>query len=89
MIVTWVAMWLSLAWLQRRARDSAESSVRTLTRGAAAALGSGLAFWAISGIWTGQQTAGYPLRLAYWTFAFLPGFVALLAAHRRQSDPGR
>jgi hypothetical protein len=80
LIVAWVAMWLSLAWLYRRAAASGESSGSTLARGVLAALGSGLAFWAVSGMWTSAAMAGanYPLRFLLWTLAFLPGFIALL-----------
>ncbi len=52
---------------------------RTLLRGVSAAIGSGLAFWAISGIWTDPAAdPSYLWRFACWTFAFLPGFLALL-----------
>lgn len=80
LVVTWVAMWLALATLQRWARGGAESLGLTLARGVFAALGSGLAFWAISGIWTSPSPdPSYLWRFACWAFAFLPGFVALLA----------
>jgi len=41
---------------------------------------SGLAFYAISGIWTSPPTGGpdYPFHFASRTIAFLPGFLALL-----------
>ncbi len=90
LIVTWVAMWLALATLQRWARDGVESWNRTMLRGALAAVGSGLAFWAISGIWT-DPTAdpSYPWRFACWTFAFLPGFLALSLFPVPDRDPRR
>lgn len=80
LLVTWVLMWLATAALQRWARGGVESAGRSLLRGAAAAVGSGLAFWAISGIWTNPSPEGpsYPWHFACWTFAFLPGFLALL-----------
>ncbi len=81
LLATWIAMWLTLAFLQRWARDHDEALQRALLRGIVAALGSGLAFWAISGIWTHPALhASYLLRLAYWIFAFFPGFLALLWA---------
>ncbi|MEO1370088.1 MAG: hypothetical protein AAFX50_23140, partial [Acidobacteriota bacterium] len=45
-----------------------------------AAVGSGLAFWAISDIWTKAQPGGpnYLWHFACWSFAFFPGFAALL-----------
>lgn len=79
LIVTWVAMWLALAVLQRWARGGGEGLGLTAARGALAAVGSGLAFWAISGIWTDPAAdPSYLWRFACWTFAFLPGFLALL-----------
>ena len=79
LLTTWILMWLTLAVLQRWARDRRESTQRALLRGAAAAVASGLAFWAISGIWTAPSPEpSYLLRFAFWTFAFLPGFLALL-----------
>jgi hypothetical protein len=50
-----------------------------LVRGALAAVGSGMAFWAVSGMWTDPAFAGgFVVRFVYWTFAFIPGFAALL-----------
>lgn len=87
LIVTWVAMWLALAALQRWARAGVEPWGRTLLRGALAAVGSGLAFWTISGIWTNPSAnPSYLWRFACWTFAFLPGFLALLLV---PSEPDR
>ena len=79
LLVTWVAMWLSLALLQRIARDRSEQASRSLLRGGLAAVGSGLAFWAVSGMWTQPSpTINYAWHFLCWTFAFLPGFCALL-----------
>jgi hypothetical protein len=79
LLVTWVAMWVTLALLQRWARDSQETGGRAFARGLVAAVTSGLAFWAISGIWTDPAPGpSYGLRLIYWIFAFFPGFLALL-----------
>ena len=88
LLVTWVAMWLVLATLQRWARGGGESLGRALARGALAALLSGLAFWAISGIWTGPapESVNYIVRAGYWTFAFLPGFAALLVGQPPASN---
>ncbi|MEM9558012.1 MAG: hypothetical protein AAGC60_27390 [Acidobacteriota bacterium] len=87
LLITWAAMWLAMAWLQRRARGGVEGAGRTAARGLLAAVGSGLAFWAISGIWTQPSPDGPNLLVhgAAWTFAFLPGFVALLLAQRDES----
>jgi len=85
LLATWVAMWLSLALLQRWARSRSESLQRALARGLFAAVASGIAFWAISGIWTDPALLGnYPLRLIYWSIAFFPGFLALLWGQPRE-----
>lgn len=79
LIVTWIGMWMALAMLTEWARGEGLVLRRALTRGALAAVGSGLAFWAVSGMWTDPAfEAGYAVRCALWTFAFFPGFAALL-----------
>lgn len=84
LLLTWAAMWLSLAFLQRWARGRTESRRAAWVRGLLATIGSGLAFWAISGIWTAPAPdPSYALRLLQWSFAFLPGFLALLLGHPR------
>lgn len=86
LLVTWTGMWLALALLQRRARGGEGSAREAVLRGTAAALGSGLAFWAVSGMWTRPaHETGYGLRFAYWTVAFLPGMLALLSKGPRTS----
>ncbi|MDX1503465.1 MAG: hypothetical protein R3325_13980 [Thermoanaerobaculia bacterium] len=81
LLVTWLAMWLGVAVLLEWARGGGAGRVRPLLRGLLAAGGSGLAFWAVSGMWTDPGFAGsYPLRFLLWSFAFLPGFAVLLAA---------
>lgn len=89
LIITWMAMWLALAALQRWARNQAETLGRALLRGLAAAVASGLAFWAISGIWTQPSPDGpiYLRHFASWTFAFLPGFLALLVRQPSSRAP--
>ncbi len=80
LVLSWIAMWLITAGLQRLARGGVESAGATVLRGAAAALASGLAFWAISGMWTSPSPDGPNVlwHFACWTFAFLPGFLAML-----------
>lgn len=92
LLATWVAMWLTLALLLRWASDPQETVWLTLARGLLAAVGSGLAFWAVSGMWTDPSAhSSYLQRFLYWSFAFLPGFAALLLARRsgRTLDDGR
>jgi hypothetical protein len=80
MFVSWMAVWIGFAFLDARLRGSAPSR-EVLVRGLIAAVFSGLAFYAISGIWTNPAPGGprYAYHFLCWTFAFLPGFLALLA----------
>jgi hypothetical protein len=58
-------------------RDSIGAvAVRSLV----AAVGSGLGFYAISGIWMpfNPQGLDYVKHFVYWTLAYLPAFAALL-----------
>ena len=84
MFASWMALWIGFALVDARLRGLAALSRSVLVRGLAAALGSGLAFWAISGIWTHHSPDGprYAYNFVCWTFAFLPGFAALLAGVR-------
>jgi hypothetical protein len=85
MFPAWVALWLLVAVVDgvglRKGRVGP-----ALARGAIAAVASGLAFYAISGIWTRPSPGGpqYLVNFASWTFAFIPGFLALLAARPRR-----
>jgi hypothetical protein len=88
MLPAWMLFWVLFALLQQRLL-SAESVARALARGGAAALLSGAAFYAISGIWTSPAPGGpdYPVHLVSWSFAFLPGFLALFWFTRPQMRP--
>ena len=93
MFPSWMALWIGFAFLDERMLG-AGSGPSALVRGLLAALGSGLAFYAISGIWTRPRPGGpeYAYHFACWTFAFLPGFLALLSARpgpeERPRKPG-
>jgi hypothetical protein len=95
MFLSWVLVWIALGvinlWLLARAtarKTGARSSSITsaallkdgLGRGIVAALASGAAFYAVSGMWFPFNPAGwdYAVHFASWTVAFLPGFAALL-----------
>jgi hypothetical protein len=84
MFPAWMALWIGLAWLDARLLRSAPTGP-ALVRGLVAAVGSGLAFYAISGIWTRPSPGrpDYAYHFACWTFAFLPGFLALLVERGR------
>lgn len=78
MFVSWVLLWILLALLDRMLQRRA-SIASALIRGALAAVGSGLAFYAISGMWQNwnPQSINYVDHFLRWTLAFLPGFLAL------------
>ena len=80
LFVSWMALWLGFAGLDARLRGRVPAR-EVLARGVLAAVGSGLAFYAISGIWTNPAPGGprYAFHFLCWTIAFLPGFAALLA----------
>lgn len=81
LLLSWLGMWLGLALV----RDWAPYSPATWIRGLVAGVASGLSFWTISDIWTAAGPAAdtfgwsqHALRALQWTWAFLPGFVALM-----------
>ncbi len=87
LFITWMALWLGTALVARWLRAGAHSVVHALIRGTVAAVLSGLAFWAVSGIWTRPDPDGPNLawHLLCWFFAFLPGFAALLVSRRTEA----
>lgn len=80
MFAAWMVLWLLTAFLVARMAPTPEPVGTTVVRGLVAAILSGLAFWTISGIWLSPPPDGpdYVWNLAAWSFAFLPGFGALL-----------
>jgi class 3 adenylate cyclase len=73
-----------------RWRASAGAVLRAVRRRRWPALGtaallSGAAFWAISGIWLEREPGGpnYAWNFLCWTFAYFPGFAALLVSRAR------
>jgi hypothetical protein len=77
MLPAWMLFWICFALLQHFFRR--ETFNAALARGVVAAVLSGLAFYAISGIWTHPSPEpNYVVSFLYWSFAFLPGFVVLL-----------
>jgi len=106
MFASWVLVWIALGfislWLTMRAAarplGAGSMSVTSgtllkdgLGRGVVAALASGAAFYAVSGMWFPFNPAGwdYAVHFASWTVAFLPGFAALLWRGSTERAPPR
>jgi hypothetical protein len=87
LFVLFVALWMALGVLNGRVLQGRDSVRGVLVRSVLAALGSGLGFYAISGIWFPFAPHGwdYAKHFVYWTLAYLPGFAALLIARNKNS----
>lgn len=83
MFVLFGALWVELGLLTGRVLQQRDSIRIVLARSALAAIGSGLGFYAISGIWFPFNPHGwdYGIHFVYWTIAYLPGFAALLVPY--------
>ncbi|HXW06671.1 MAG TPA: hypothetical protein VD833_15655 [Vicinamibacterales bacterium] len=86
MFPMWMFFWICFALLQARLGPE-RSLAMAFARGLIAAVLSGLAFYAISGIWTRPAPGGpdYLRHFLSWTIAFLPGFAALFLFSPRGS----
>jgi uncharacterized MnhB-related membrane protein len=80
MFILFVALWVALGLLTGRVLQQHDSYSAVLARSALAAAGSGLGFYAISGIWFPFNPHGwdYAIHFIDWTIAYFPGFAALL-----------
>lgn len=78
MFPAWMFFWSCFALLQEQLEPERDYRVAAV-RGLLAAIFSGFVFYAISGIWTDPPPGGpnYVRNFVSWSFAFLPGFVAL------------
>lgn len=76
----WMSFWIMFAFFQQWLSRT-ESPALTALRSTGAAVLSGLAFVAISGIWT-RSSPGYHVNLVSWFIAFLPGFLVLFFRHQ-------
>ena len=84
MFPAWMLLWILFALLQHRLAKKESIGIAVL-RGAAAAMLSGVCFYAISGIWTEDSHSNPNLVWHWfgWTAAFLPGFLALFFSRPR------
>lgn len=81
MFVLWMALWAAFGLLNGLGLGEPRSTaLAAVGRGTLAAVGSGAAFYGVSGIWqrTPAGAADYAYHFVCWTAAFLPGFLALL-----------
>lgn len=78
MFPAWMLFWLFFGALQGLLTGDRRLAP-AVARGLAAAVLSGIAFYLVSGMWTRPPRGGpdYPVFFLKWTFAFLPGFLAL------------
>jgi hypothetical protein len=85
LFVLFVGLWVGLGLLNGRVLQGRDSLRVVLIRSVLAAIGSGLGFYAISGIWFPFNPHGwdYARHFVSWTIAYLPGFAALLLRQRR------
>jgi len=86
MFILFFGLWIELGLLTGRVLQQRDSMRAVLVRSALAAIGSGLGFYAISGIWFPFNPHGwdYAIHFVYWTLAYLPGFTALLLPYTKQ-----
>jgi len=87
LFVLFTGLWVALGLLNGRVLQRRDSMRAALARGALAAIGSGLGFYAISGIWFPFNPHGwdYAVHFGYWAIAYLPGFAALLLSTRART----
>jgi hypothetical protein len=74
MFVAWLIVWVILG-------ITSQAGITGVVRGLAAAVLSGAAFYAVSGMWmpfNPRGLADYADHFVRWTIAFLPGFAALM-----------
>ena len=90
MFPLFVGLWLGLGILTGRVLQQRASLGEVLTRSTLAAVGSGVGFYTISGIWMPFNPHGwdYARHFFYWTIAYFPAFAALLMQNSRSRDAG-
>lgn len=88
MFLVWTGAWVALTGLNGRLDQRRIDRREVMARGAVAAVASGAAFYAISGIWRPFDPRGweYAVHLGAWTAAYLPGFGALLLSRGRTTS---
>lgn len=81
MFFLYIGVWIGLGVLHGRVLTPQRGAFAAiLPRSVIAAVGTGIGFYAISGIWFPFHPRGwdYAIHFFAWTVAYLPGFAALL-----------
>lgn len=80
MFLSWILLWLGMAWLAMRlVGGTGEGAGSVATRALLGAVLSAGAFYLVSDIWRHHPPdPNYLWHFAAWTFAFLPGSFALM-----------
>lgn len=82
MFASWSLLWIGLAAFDARVLRR-EAGSGWLIRGLVAAVGGGLAFYAVSGVWTQHNDApNYAWNFIAWMIAWWPGIAALTFGRR-------
>jgi hypothetical protein len=79
LIAAWAFTWIALAVVGAWIRGQVTPVLRWLVPGLLAALGSGITFYLVSGIWTDHPPGGrnYLWHLIAWSVAWGPGITVL------------
>ena len=81
-------LWIGLAAFDARVLRG-ESGSRWIIRGLVAAVAGGVAFYAVSGVWTQHaENPNYGWHFVAWLIAWWPGLAALTFGRRRVADTG-
>lgn len=89
MFAAWSLVWIGLAAFDARVLRG-ESGSRWVIRGLVAAIAGGLAFYAVSGVWTQHaENPNYGWHFVAWLIAWWPGLAALTFGRAGGARAGR
>ena len=79
-LMLFAALWIALGLLTGRILQQRDTMAVVLARSTIAAVGTGVAFYLVSGMWFPFNPQGwdYARHFVNWTIAYLPAFAALL-----------
>src|SRR5262245_47241455 len=83
-VVLFAALWIALGVLTVRVLQQRRDTREVVVRSTLAAIGAGVGFYVISGIWFPFHPHGwdYAVHFVKWTVAYFPAFAALLVGRR-------